>query len=187
MQPKSVLVGLSALMLALTLPETVRPVLWLDAPSGWGLTQEGWRLVSAHLVHLNLYHALLNIAGLWLCYAFAPELFSRTLVVKILCLAVGISLCLWFFSPEMLPYAGFSGVLYGLFVLGLLPRAVQKDWRAALALVVISGWMLWQLLVGTSPAEEQLIGGRIASEAHLYGYGLAVFMLGISKALRLDA
>lgn len=183
MQPKIVLVGLSVLMLGLNLPEAVRPVLWLDASSGWGLTQESWRLVSAHLVHLNLYHALLNIAGLWLCYVLTPELFNRALTLKMLYLAVGISICLWFFSPNLLPYAGFSGVLYGMFVLGLIPRVWHKDWRTAAILIILSFWMLLPFMFGNIEAEEKLIGGRIATMAHVYGYGLAIVLLALNWTL----
>jgi len=55
-------------------------------------------------------------------------------------LALGISLCLWWLSPSALPYLGLSGVLYGLFVLGLAPQALQRDGYALVALVVITAW-----------------------------------------------
>ncbi|WP_313024471.1 hypothetical protein [Pseudomonas lopnurensis] len=38
-------------------------------------------------------------------------------------------------------------------------------------------WILWQWWDSALPAEEQLIGGRVISITHLYGYGLAVVAL----------
>lgn len=136
-----------------------------------------WRLISAHFVHLNGYHALLNILGVWVCFAFSPSLFNWYLPFKLLYLSLGISLCILWWSPDLLPYAGLSGVLYGLFVFGLAPSVWLRDGRAALTLAVVSGWMLWQLLIGASAQEEELIGGKIASMAHFYGYCLAIVWL----------
>lgn len=178
MQPKSALVLMSLLLVWLSQIEAALPVLWLDASSRWVLAKEGWRLFSAHFIHLNLYHALLNVAGLWLCYSLTPELFNQHLPFRTLLLALGVSLCLWVFSTDMLPYAGFSGVLYGLFMLGLVPRIKKRNWHAAIAVCVISVWMLWQYFYGPSVTEEQLIGGRIATAAHLYGCAVALLILG---------
>jgi len=177
LQPKYVLAFFSLLTLGAALFEMLLPIFWLDADSSFTLAKEGWRLFFAHLVHLNFYHALLNISGLWLCFALCPEIFNRFLPFKVFVLALGISLCLWWLSPEMMPYAGFSAVLYGLFVLGLLPKAYKQDKEALFALVCLVAWMLWQLLVAPLDAEEQLIGGEVASVAHLYGCVLALILL----------
>lgn len=98
--------------------------------------------------------------------------------------ALGISLYLWRFSPADLPYAGLSGVLYGLFALGLVPRALQRDGYAPAALITVTLWMVWQGFCGPLPAEEAAIGGRIISAAHFYGYGLALLMLLAARGVR---
>lgn len=177
MSPKQALIVLSLVMIGLALWDAALPFLWLDSTSNGALAREGWRLLTAHITHLNLYHVLLNVAGLWLCYGLTPDLFNRYMVLKILLLALGISLFLWLLSPDMLPYAGFSGVLYGLFILGLLPKALKKEKEAILALIVVVSWMLWQLLTNPLEIEENLIGGEIATMAHVYGCILAVFLL----------
>ena|SRR5690554_5928431 len=177
LQPKYILGFVSFLMLGATLFDKLLPVFWLDTDSSLTLAKEGWRLFSAHFIHLNFYHALLNVSGLWLCFVLCPEIFNRFLLIKIFVLSLGISLCLWWLSPEMMPYAGFSAVLYGLFVLGLLPKAYQQDKEALFALSILMAWMLWQLLAGPFKAEEQLIGGEVASIAHLYGCALALILL----------
>ncbi len=184
MQPKLGLVVFSlALLLGAAIKE-LHPLLWLEVEPSQGLPVSFWHLLSAHFVHFNLYHALLNIAGVWLCYGLAYELFNRYLPLKVIFLALGISLGLWLFSAEVFIYAGFSGVLYGLFVLGLLPKAIKRDRTAAFALVCILGWLLWQLFIGGPEAEKALIGGEIASEAHTYGCALAVLWLVLAGAIK---
>ena len=143
-----------------------------------------WRLFTAHFVHLSWPHVWLNAAGVFLCCALTPKVFDHRLLCRLAILALGISLCLWRFSPSGLPYVGRSGVLYGLFVLGLAPAALRRDGYAMAALALVTGWMLWQWFAGPLPAEEQFIGGAIIGAAHLYGYGLAVAMLLLAWGLR---
>ncbi|MCK2094551.1 rhombosortase [Thauera aromatica] len=148
------------------------------------LPQQWWRLLTAHFVHLGWHHTLLNVAGVLLCCALTPDVFDRRAAWRIVGLALGISLGLWGLSPDALPYVGLSGVLYGLFVLGLAPKALRRDPWAGVSLALITGWMLWQWWAGALPAEERLIGGRVISIAHLYGYGLAVAALLAMAALK---
>ncbi|NYT86015.1 rhombosortase [Pollutimonas harenae] len=143
-----------------------------------------WRLLTAHFVHLGWIHTILNILGVLMCCALAPQLFDYRLWLKLVCLALGVSLSLWCWSPEITVYSGMSGVLYGLLVLGLWPQARRKDRLAALALAMTAGWMLWQLAVGPSTTEEQWIGGRIAAIAHLYGFGTGLTMMLVGMVCR---
>ncbi|VCU72592.1 Rhomboid family protein [Pigmentiphaga humi] len=141
------------------------------------LAGEVWRLLTAHFVHLGWTHCLLNAAGLCLCLALAGNRhgmgwwWRRTIV-----LALGISLALLWLPPHIPDYVGLSGVLYGFFVLVLLPMA-RRDWLAAAVLLFVVGRMLWQLLAGASPDEERLIGGMVIGAAHAYGVALALAML----------
>lgn len=140
--------------------------------------QELWRIVTAHGVHLGWFHVLLNACGLLLCCVLAPDRFRpRRLVFDVLFLATAISLLLAVFSPQVSDYVGFSGVLYGLLVLGLIPSAVRGNFASGGALLITVGWMAWQCLVGPSRTEEQQIGGHIIVDAHLYGVTAAVALL----------
>lgn len=144
-----------------------------------------WRLLTAHFVHLGWVHTLLNALGVMLCWALAPQLFDRALPWRVAGLALGTGLCLWAFTPQVLPYVGLSGVLYGLFVWGLLPPLVhRRDPVAALALALVIGWMLWQWAMGAPAAEAALLGGRVVSEAHLFGAGLALLWLALAALAR---
>ncbi|MBB1598982.1 rhombosortase [Variovorax sp. UMC13] len=146
---------------------------------------ELWRLFSAHLVHLGWAHALLNACGLLLCAWIAPTRFgARQLVCDGLLLGACVALMLLLFSPQVTHYVGLSGVLYGLFVLGLAPPAFRGDRIALLGLATVLGWMAWQLVAGPAPAEERQIGGRIIAVAHLYGV-VGAFVLLAVQGLRL--
>lgn len=141
---------------------------------------ELWRLFTAHLVHLGWAHALLNAGGLLLCAWIAPARFgARRLMCDGLWLGGCVSLLLLAFSPEVAHYVGLSGVLYGLFVLGLVPPAFRGDRIARLGLATVLGWMAWQLVAGPASAEERQIGGRIIAVAHLYGTVGAFVLLAV--------
>jgi len=159
-----------------------RPALQLLRFSRDGLAAgDWWRLPTAHFIHLGWAHAGLNVLGVLLCCALAPRLFDRFLWLRLAGLALGLSLLLWRFSPEVSSYAGLSGVLYGLFAMGLLPQARRGDHPAALALAAIAAWMLWQWLVAPAALEEHLIGGRIVGVAHIYGFCLGLALLALQS------
>lgn len=135
---------------------------------------EWWRLLTAHFVHLGWAHAMLNILGVLLCCAVAPQLFNARFWPRTAMLAVGVGILLWWWSPNVSSYVGLSGVLYGLFVLGLLPQACRGDRLAVLALAATVAWMGWQWSAAPLVEEEGLIGGRIIGIAHVYGFGLGL-------------
>lgn len=170
------------LVLLQTGGEAVEMALRLDAAA---LAQgQWWRLLSAHFVHLGWLHTLLNALGVCLCWALAPQVFDRALPARLAGLALGVSACLWAFTPQVLPYVGLSGVLYGLFVLGLVPQARARDPLAVLALLLIAGWLLWQGLGDSGAGEERLLGGRVVGQAHLFGIALALSWLAIGATAR---
>lgn len=143
-----------------------------------------WRLFTAHFIHLGWAHTVLNIAGVLLCCALAPQLFNPYIWPRMACLAFGVGISLWCWTPEVTNYVGFSGVLYGLFFLGLWPEVRRGDRLAAFALAMTVGWMLWQWVIGPWTMEERWIGGRIASMAHLYGFSMGVAMSGANRVWR---
>lgn len=155
--------------------------LWLRYDRQAVLSGELWRLVTAHLVHLGWAHALLNAAGLLLCAVLAPGAFVPgrvgRLCLQLAGLGLGVSLMLLALSPQVAHYAGLSGVLYGLFVVGLAPAARRREPPAVAALLLLAAWMLWQWVAGPSADEERVIGGRIITVAHLYGMAAAALIV----------
>jgi rhomboid family GlyGly-CTERM serine protease len=154
-----------------------------------------WRLVSAHLVHVNTSHLLLNLGGLLLiCELLWSRLPIRHGIGLLASGAAGIDGLLWWLHPEMAWYAGLSGVLHGLWAgcalatcLPLTPATADYHQTATADPVAdnaqqsISRWIgiggLLFLLVklflearhGASPDLEKMIGAPVVSIAHLYG------------------
>lgn len=138
---------------------------------------EAWRLVTAHFVHLSLPHLWLNIGGLILVFAFFAQCIS--LKYWLICLAinaVGISLLIYFFNPDILWYVGLSGVLHGLFVLGGIADIQHRKWEGIGFTSIIIGKVIYEQFSGPLPGSEEAAGGPVLIDAHFYGalIGLAL-------------
>lgn len=137
-----------------------------------------WRLLSAHLVHLSFYHTAVNLLGLMALLILCPQSvatweWARRLVL----LALFTSLALYILAPEVDRYVGFSGVLHGLFLLGLVPMVRRRDAVAIVCLLYLVGKLAGEVIMGASLSDEQAIGGRVVTQAHLFGT-LAGFVYG---------
>jgi rhomboid family GlyGly-CTERM serine protease len=127
-----------------------------------------WRLLTAHIAHLGLHHAILNALGLVLLWALlAREWRPRQWAIIALVVAGAIDGGLWFRDPSVTWYVGASGVLHGLLAAGVVAYVRRGD---------PLGWILAALLVAKL-CYEQLHGplpfaGRgvpVVVDAHLYG------------------
>jgi rhomboid family GlyGly-CTERM serine protease len=161
---------LIGLVIALLLAggETARQALAFDRIA---LAQgQVWRLLSAHAVHLGGYHAVLNLIALLALVLLCPApLPAREWLRRITLLALAVSALLYLFAPEVDRYVGFSGVLHGLFLLGLLPQARAGDRIAIACLAYLAGKILWEQIVGVPLSDQAAIGGRVVTQAHLFG------------------
>lgn len=127
---------------------------------------EWWRLVSAHIAHLDARHALLNAAGLALLWAlfarsFRPWQWVAALVLVIAVVDAG----LWYLSPRVQWYVGASAVLHGVFASGaiaMIRSGERLGWIALIVFVVKLAWEQWQ---GPLP----LASGPVITLSHVYG------------------
>ena len=129
-----------------------------------------WRLLTAHLTHLGWSHLAMNVAGLWLIwFLFGQRLSTGYWLLILLGSALGVSLGLLAFHPDILWYVGLSGVLHGLFVGGCLMdiRSGRKDALLLFALIVAK--LAWEQFSGPLPGSEATAGGKVVVDAHLYG------------------
>ena len=129
-----------------------------------------WRLFSGHLVHLTWTHLMMNIAGLALIWALFQHLFRLggwIVITSINALAVSIGLLL--FNPEVAWYVGLSGILHGMFSAGLIASIRVGNRMEILLLMGFIAKLAWEQTVGPTPGSEQLAGGRVLVDAHLYG------------------
>jgi rhomboid family GlyGly-CTERM serine protease len=173
-------VALLAVCALLALPElggaAVREAASFDrAAIGAG---QWWRLLSAHFVHLDAEHALLNGLGVVLMWAlFARDYSPLRWVAIYLFAALTISAGLWFLNPELEWYVGASGALHGVMTAGTLAHLRRRD---------LDGWILAAFIVAKL-CYEQFAGSmpfagaaNTIVDAHLYGavggLALALFL-----------
>lgn len=128
-----------------------------------------WRLLSAHFLHTNFYHLLLNLAGLFLLWALHGEYYhhKNSLLLIALC-SLGTATGLLVFS-DLTHYVGLSGTLHGLFAWGVIQdikRGYKTGWLLLVGVVIK---LLQEQFYGGSIATESLIQARVAVDAHLYG------------------
>lgn len=138
---------------------------------------EIWRIWSGHFVHINYLHLLMNSLGFSILVILYKNLISTAqLIIQIVYLASSIGLSLYFFSPDIQHYAGFSGILYGLFIIAALQALSKKNNLLSYPILfAITGKIIWNKF---ADAEDNLINMPIATDAHIYGYISAIlFML----------
>ncbi len=130
-----------------------------------------WRSFTAHFVHLNFYHALLNTVP-FVCVAY---LFERYYSLGQWCflsvvLTLGISLGLYVGSEGISWYVGFSGVLYGILAAACITGLIRKVWLCLLVVVGLTVKLFAEQRAGYDPYYmSQAIEGMVVVDAHLYG------------------
>jgi rhomboid family GlyGly-CTERM serine protease len=145
--------------LVLALPElggeTARNALSYDRHAL--LQGEWWRILTAHFVHMDAQHALLNGLGVVLMWAlFALYLFS----------ALTISAGLWLFNPDIDWYVGASGALHGVMTAGTLAHLRRRDLDGWILAVFIIAKLTYEQLAGSMPFSGS---AHTVVAAHLYG------------------
>ena len=127
-----------------------------------------WRLITAHIVHLDLEHAALNCLGLVLMWAlFARDYTPRQWLPILLAAICAIDAGLWMRDSTIDWYVGSSGALHGVMAAGTLAHVRRRD---------LDGWILAAFLVlklgyeqghGALPFSQS--GAGVVVDAHLYG------------------
>lgn len=139
---------------------------------------EWWRLLSGHWVHANWMHYVLNMAGLLLCVALTDIRWSLwQWGWRLLMLATGISLCFLVFHPDIGWYVGFSGVLFGLYVLAACTTLVKQPLISSLLLVFIALKIILEQWSSVKMTSSELIGVPVLVDAHLYGVLIALLLV----------
>lgn len=129
-----------------------------------------WRLITGSFVHLGWWHLFLNEVGLAVLVLLCPQPLSFTVWARrLFLLSLGMSLGLYFFVPDLESYVGMSGVIHGLFLLGLVPQVLKKDLIALGCVLYLFGKLSWELYSGAPVSDEAALGGRVVLESHLFG------------------
>jgi len=66
-------------------------------------------------------------------------------------------------------YVGLSGVLHGLFIYGAIREIRFFPFSGYVLVLVLAGKLFWEYMNGAMPGSEEMTGGRVLVEAHLYG------------------
>jgi rhomboid family GlyGly-CTERM serine protease len=155
--------------------EPVRLALNFDRPAIAG--GQWWRLLSAHFVHLDAEHALLNVFGVVLMWALFARDYSPWRWLAIYSFSgLAIGLGLWFLNPELDYYVGASGALHGVMAAGTVAHLRRRDLDGWILAVFMLSKLTYEQLSGALP----FVGsGSTIVDAHLYGAigGLAVSLL----------
>ena len=126
-----------------------------------------WRLVTAHVVHLDVRHALLNDLGLALVWAlFARDYSLRQWAAVVLGAVVAIDAGLWLCDSTLEWYVGSSGALHGVMAAGALAHLRRGERDGALLSVALVAKLGYEHWAGALPFSASL---PVVVSAHLYG------------------
>jgi len=172
----SLLFILLLLGLVLGLGDSISELLRYDrgaiAAGGW------WRLLTAHIVHLDAHHLVLNELGLVLMWSlFASDYDAIEWSVIVFAGALAISSGLWWLSPRVVWYVGLSGVLHSVMGAGAAKHLFERSWDRWILIAFLCAKLAYEQLGGPEPP-------LVVVDAHLYG-ALAGFTVGAALCGRI--
>jgi rhomboid family GlyGly-CTERM serine protease len=128
---------------------------------------EWWRLLTAHVVHLDVRHALLNDLGLALMWAlFARDYSLRQWAAVVLGAVVAIDAGLWLCDSTLEWYVGSSGALHGVMAAGALAHLRRGEPAGAVLALALLAKLAYEYWAGALPFSAGL---PVVTSAHLYG------------------
>lgn len=165
-----------AMALLQAMPESWRHAIRYDRPAI--AAGEAWRLLTGHFVHLGWSHFALNMAGLGLgTWLFGADRHPVEWLLATFVAALACGLGLWWFSPDVIWCVGLSGALHGLMIVGFGGWALGGERRAWWLLLIVIGKIAWEQFGGDMPWASTMAGGRVITDAHLWGaIGGALFL-----------
>jgi rhomboid family GlyGly-CTERM serine protease len=127
-----------------------------------------WRLLTAHVVHLDLEHAALNTLGLVLMWAlFARDYRPGQWALIVLSAITAIDAGLWLRDSTVIWYVGSSGALHGVMAAGTLAHLRRRDLDGWLLAAFIIVKVAYEQHTGALPFSDS--GAGVIVDAHLFG------------------
>jgi rhomboid family GlyGly-CTERM serine protease len=141
------------------------------AAGGW------WRLLTAHIVHLDAHHLVLNGLGLVLMWSlFADDYDPVEWCVIVMSGALAISSGLWWLSPRVTWYVGASGVLHAVMAAGAAKHLAARSWDRWILFLGLCAKLAWEQWGGHAAP-------LVVIDAHLYGAACG-FIVGAALSWR---
>jgi len=169
------------LLLQVIGPETLR------YERDWRQSGQVYRLLTGHWVHVGWTHWSFNSISLVIMASLTTPGWSiRRWLVNTVALALGISVLIYLFNPEVRDFAGHSGVLYGLFILG----AVSLFRRDRIVAVLVAAAIIVKVLMEQFDFMDfntsDFIGARVIIDSHMYGAILAIAIALVQYAVTMN-
>lgn len=134
------------------------------------LQGEYWRFFTGHFTHVGWTHLFLNVAAaVLLFHVFARTYRPRQWLIGIIFSCAGISLGLFYFNPDLQWYAGLSGLLHAIFVVGLIGEIKNGHSYYWLGLLFIALKIVFEQFQPALLSVGSIIGAAVVTEAHLFG------------------
>lgn len=135
------------------------------------LWHEPWRLFTSHFVHVGWVHLLLNMSAFLCLFFIFPQTSWRLVLIGMVCLPLFISVGIYIWCDHIQAYAGFSGVLHGLYTLIAIDHLKNpRERKFAIGLLCgIVAKLLWEIYSKESSMTADLIGSPVLIEAHQLG------------------
>ncbi|CAA6808121.1 MAG: Rhombosortase [uncultured Thiotrichaceae bacterium] len=133
---------------------------------------EWWRIITGNFVHNNSPHLYMNLLGLALLGLLFNAYFPiRCFIISTIILSLLVGLGLYFYAPRLEMYVGFSGALYGLYLLGAVTALKHKDMITGIGIfIIIIGKLVWDIFdPSLNQNSADLIEISIATESHWLG------------------
>ena len=195
--PISIAVRSPALLLAIFIAVLCISLHFAGLAEIWRFDRESiasgawYLLLTGNFAHLGSGHLGMNMAGFALIVALVWQHFKAwewAVVILISIVFVGVGL--YFRDPAIFWYVGFSGTLHGLIVAGCFADLKHYPKSAAALLVLVIGKLAWEQISGPLPGSEEVAGGKVVVNSHLYGAiggaFAALILLGIRRRLQSD-
>lgn len=129
---------------------------------------EWWRLITAHFVHLDLQHAVLNTLGFVLMWSLFARDYRPLQWLLIVAATLGaIDAGLWFRDTRVDWYVGASGALHGVMAAGTVAHMRRGDLDGWILAVFIVAKLAYEQWSGALPFND--IALPVVVNAHLYG------------------
>ncbi len=136
-----------------------------------------WRLLSGNLVHIDGWHLLSNLVGLWLVHWWVADSLSevRWWVTSVLC-GLGVTAGLYLWHPDIAWYMGFSGALYGVFAAGSVFMLPRHRYLALTGLVLVVMKLIADEVGFLDLGVSSISDVTVIHQAHNYGFAVGALV-----------